>query len=67
LKNHLRSGKEFVSIGTTFGFADLLLVLPLLSTSDPGPVYLCGCGLDRAPIRCHCRSSHQRSAEDLCW
>lgn len=39
-KNHLRSGKELVSIGTTFGFADLLLVLPSLSTSDSGPVYL---------------------------
>ena len=43
-KNHLRSGKEFVSIGTTFGFADLLLALPSLSTSDSGPVYLAVAG-----------------------
>ncbi len=39
-KNHLRSGKEFVSIGTTVGFADLLLALPSLAMSQSGPVYL---------------------------
>ncbi len=39
-KNHLRSGKELVSIGTTVGFADLLLALPSLAMSQSGPVYL---------------------------
>jgi peptidoglycan/LPS O-acetylase OafA/YrhL len=39
-RNHLRSGKEFVGIGATFGFADLLLALPSLASSDSGPVYL---------------------------
>jgi len=43
-KNHLRSGKEFVSIGTTFGFADLLLALPSLSASNSGPIYLAVAG-----------------------
>ena len=38
--NHLRSGKEFVSIGSTFGFADLLLDLPSLVNSAYAPVYL---------------------------
>jgi hypothetical protein len=38
--NHLRSGKEFVGIGATFGFADLLLALPSLASSNSGPVYL---------------------------
>jgi hypothetical protein len=40
--NHLRSGKELVGIGATFGFADLLLALPSLVNSDSGPVYLVG-------------------------
>ncbi len=40
--NHLRSGKEFVGIGATFGFADLLLALPSLVNSDSGPIYLAG-------------------------
>jgi hypothetical protein len=39
-RNHLRSGKEFVGIGATFGFADLLLALPSLASSASGPVYL---------------------------
>jgi len=39
-KKHLRSGKEFVGIGTTFGFADLLLALPSLGSSSSGPIYL---------------------------
>lgn len=39
-KNHLRSGKEFVGIGTTVGFADLLLALPSLAMRQSGPVYL---------------------------
>ena len=40
LGNHLRSGKEFVGIGTTFGFADLLLAIPTLASSSAGPLYL---------------------------
>jgi hypothetical protein len=44
VKNHLRSGKELVSIGTTFGFADLLLALPSLTTSESGPIYLAVAG-----------------------
>ena len=40
LKNHLRSGKELVSIGTTFGLADLLLAIPSLSSISYGPIYL---------------------------
>lgn len=39
-KKHLRSGKEFVGIGTTFGFADLLLAIPSLGSSSSGPIYL---------------------------
>jgi hypothetical protein len=39
-KKHLRSGKEFVGIGTTFGFADLLLAIPALGSSSSGPIYL---------------------------
>lgn len=39
-KKHLRSGKEFVGIGTTFGFADLLLAIPTLGSSSSGPIYL---------------------------
>lgn len=38
--NHLRSGKELVGIGTTVGFADLLLALPSLATRASGPVSL---------------------------
>lgn len=37
--NHLRSGKEFVGIGTTFGFADLLLSIPSLTSNNIAPVY----------------------------
>jgi len=40
LGKHLRSGKEFVGIGTTFGFADLLLAIPTLASSSAGPLYL---------------------------
>ncbi|HET7405206.1 MAG TPA: hypothetical protein VFJ63_03730 [Candidatus Bathyarchaeia archaeon] len=40
LGNHLRSGKELVGIGTTFGFADLLLAIPTLASSSAGPLYL---------------------------
>lgn len=40
LKNHLRSGKELVSIGASFGFADLLLALPSLGTTNAEPLYL---------------------------
>jgi hypothetical protein len=36
-KNHLRSGKELVGIGATFGFADLLLAVPTLASSNSGP------------------------------
>ena len=39
-KKHLRFGKEFVGIGTTFGFADLLLAIPSLGSSSSGPIYL---------------------------
>ena len=39
-KKHLRSGKELVGIGTTFGFADLLLAIPSLGSSSSGPIYL---------------------------
>jgi hypothetical protein len=39
-RNHLRSGKELVGIGATFGFADLLLALPSLANTDSGPVYI---------------------------
>src|SRR5881409_3423793 len=39
-RKHLRSGKEFVGIGTTFGFADLLLAIPSLGSSSSGPIYL---------------------------
>lgn len=37
---HLRSGKELVGIGTTFGFADLLLSIPSLASSNYAPPYL---------------------------
>jgi len=33
-RNHLRTGKEFVGIGATLGFADLLLALPSLVNAD---------------------------------
>ena len=39
LRRHLRSGKELVGIGTTFGFADLLLAIPSLASSSAGPIY----------------------------
>jgi hypothetical protein len=39
-KKHLRLGKELVGIGTTFGFADLLLAIPSLGSSSAGPIYL---------------------------
>ncbi len=38
-RNHLRSGKEFVGIGTTFGFADLIGSIPSLTSSSIVPVY----------------------------
>ena len=40
LRKHLRSGKEFVGIGTTFGFADLILAIPSLTSTSSGPIYL---------------------------
>ena len=40
--NHLRSGKELVGIGTTVGFADLLLALPSLTLHGSAPLYLGG-------------------------
>lgn len=43
-KNHLRSGKEFVGIGTTFGFADLLLSIPSLASSNYSPAYVVAWG-----------------------
>lgn len=39
-RNHLRTGKELVGIGATFGFADLLLALPSLGSASTGPVFL---------------------------
>jgi hypothetical protein len=39
-RNHLRTGKELVGIGATFGFADLLLALPSITNGSSGPVYL---------------------------
>ncbi len=38
-RNHLRSGKELVGIGTTFGFADLIASIPSLTSSNIAPVY----------------------------
>jgi len=35
--NHLRSGKELVGFGTTFGLVDLLSTIPLLASSSYGP------------------------------
>lgn len=37
LRNHLRSGKELVGLGTTVGFADLLLLAPSLVSDTLGP------------------------------
>src|SRR5436853_6055885 len=37
-RRHLRSGIEIVGIGTTFGFADLLLAIPSLGSSTCGPM-----------------------------
>ena len=39
-KHHLRSGKELVSIGTTVGFADLLLSLTSLASFNYAPPYV---------------------------
>src|SRR3989449_10382363 len=39
-KKNLRSGKELVGIGTTFGFAELLLAIPSLRSNSAGPIYL---------------------------
>ncbi len=36
-KEHLRSGKELVGLGTTVGFADLLLIVPALASNQEGP------------------------------
>lgn len=36
-KNHLRSGKELVGLGTTVGLADLLLLVPSLASGQLGP------------------------------
>ncbi len=36
-KDHVRSGKELVGLGTTVGFADLLLLIPALSSNQEGP------------------------------
>ena len=35
--NHLRSGKELVGIGTTFGLVDLLTSIPSLASGSYGP------------------------------
>jgi hypothetical protein len=35
--NHLRSGKELVGFGTTFGLVDLLSTIPSLASSNFGP------------------------------
>lgn len=43
-RSHLRSGKEFVGIGTTFGFADLLLSIPSLASSNFAPTYVVAWG-----------------------
>jgi len=36
-KNHVRSGKELVGLGTTVGLADLLLLVPALASNQQGP------------------------------
>src|SRR5205807_4992530 len=41
-RKHLRSGKEFVGIGTTFGFADLLIAILSLRSTNSGPIFLFG-------------------------
>ncbi len=38
-KKHLRSGKELVGIGTTFGFADLIGSIPSLTSGNIAPFY----------------------------
>jgi hypothetical protein len=45
-REHIRSGKELVSLGTTVGFADLLLLLPALASNQFGPpLWIAWCGL----------------------
>ncbi len=45
-KDHVRSGKELVGLGTTVGFADLLLLIPALASSQLGPpLWLAWAGL----------------------
>src|SRR5438105_15776614 len=39
-RKHLRSGKEFVGIGTTFGFAYLLIEIPSLGSSSSTQILL---------------------------
>lgn len=39
-KEHLRSGKELMSIGTTVGFADLILSIPSVASANYAPPYL---------------------------
>jgi hypothetical protein len=39
-KEHLRSGKELMSIGTTVGFADLILSIPSVASTHYAPPYL---------------------------
>ena len=39
-KQHLRTGKELMSIGTTVGFADLILSIPSVASSNYAPPYL---------------------------
>ncbi len=45
-KGHIRSGKELVGLGTTVGFADLLLLIPALASNQQGPpLWLAWAGL----------------------
>ncbi len=45
-KEHVRSGKELVGLGTTVGFADLLLLIPALASNQQGPpLWLAWAGL----------------------
>ncbi len=45
-RNHLRSGKELVGLGTTVGLADLLLLIPSLGSDTFGPpLWVAWCGL----------------------
>lgn len=39
-KEHLRLGKELMGIGTTVGFADLLLSIPSVASANYAPPYL---------------------------